>query len=362
MTPTALILVGLALLAQQAPDSQPASKPTSSLEVFRAFPDTKKQTVVRGLMRQVQLDPDPSIQRIVSMQRSLRKLPLQQPRVAHDPEVWARGVAPLRKLIRVNTNAHDALRRKVPVVRFLPDLHRCVRYDWLTGKVVRRGSQLTPGEIIENLWHGYPPGSDWAVARILARLNADKKQRQVGAYLDHTYADLAAKAYEDVTIYEAWRSGHKIDVPDVDAIPFAVEILGDRSFRSPIPAGRRRERLYGRIRDHALAHRFYRTLIEAAAAAYVAASPVMDSDYDNLLSRFHYLFAAHDDDIEAVAKLVTAVKGRKQRDRFLAATTKKMEGDRAAWRIYEQRKKELEHMVMRLRYLTARAIRRAEAW
>ncbi len=362
MTSTALILVGLALQAPQAPDSQPQSKPTSPLEVYRAFSDAKKHTLVRGLMRQVQLDPDPGIQRIVSMQRSLRKLPVQKPRVAHDPAVWAKGVAPPRKLSRVKTNAHDTLRRKIPAVRFLPDLYRCVRYDWLSGQVVRRAEELTPNEVIENLWRGYPPGSDWAVARILARLNTDKKQRKVGAYLDHLYADLGANAYEGVTIYEAWHSGQKIAVPDVDAIPFAVEILRSRSFRSPIPAGRRRERLYGKIRDHALAFRFYRTLIEAAAAAYVAVDPVMDPDYSKLLLRFHYLFAAHDDDMETVARLVTAVKGRKQRDRFLADITNKMEGDRAAWQTYQQRKKELEHMAVRLRHLTARAIHRAEAW
>jgi hypothetical protein len=361
MTPTSWMLISLAL-APQAPESQPQSKPQAPLEVYRAFPEAKKQTMVRGLLRQVQLDPDPSIQRIVSMQRNVRKLPVQQPRVAHDPEIWARGVAPPRKLIRIKTSAHDALRQRVPAVRFLPDLHRGVRYDWLTGRVVRRAQELTPDEIVMNLWNGYPPGSDWAVARILARLHTDEKQRKVGAYLDHIYADLQANAYEDVTIYEAWRSSTKIAVPDVDAIPFAVEILRDHSFRSPIPAGRRRERLYGRIRDHALAFRFHRTLIEAAAAAFVDTEPVGDPDYSKLMLRFHYLYAAHHDDLEAVAKLVTAIKNRDQRDRFLARITKKMEGSRTAWLIYQQRRKELEDMVARLRYLCTRAIRRAAAW
>lgn len=365
MTPTPLILAGLALLAPQAPESQPASRPSrpgTPLEAYRGFPDARKQTLVRGLLRRVQLEPDPRIQRVVSMQRSLAKLPLEKPRVAHDPTVWARGVAPPRKLVLVNTDAHDALRRKVPAVRFLPELRRCVRYDWQRGQVVRRAQELTPDEIIWNLWHGYPPGSDWAVARILARLNSDEKHRKVGAYLDHLYADLSANVYEDVTIYEAWCSGQKIAVPDVDAIPFAVQILRDRSFRSPIPAGPRREWLYGRIRDHALAFRFHRTLIEAAAAAFVALDPAVHSDHQKLLPRFHYLFAAHDDDIDRVARLVTAVKNPRQRERFLADVTAEMEGDRAAWQLYQQRKRELRHMAARLRYLTARAIQRASDW
>lgn len=365
MTITPLMLLGLALAPQaapQAPDSRPGSQPRDPLEVYRGFPEARKQTLVSALLRQVQVDPDPAIQRIVAMQRSLEKLPVQKPRVAHDPHVWARGVAPPRKLIRVKTSAHDALRRRVPAVRFLPDLCRGVRYDWMSGQVVRRAKALTSDEVLQNLWNGYPPGSDWAVARILARLNADETQRKVGAYLDHAYADLEARAYEDVTIYEAWRSGDRIAVPDVDAIPFAVQILHDHSFRSPIPAGRRRERLYGKIRDHALAFRFHRTLIEAASAAWVDTEPVGDPEYSKLMLRFHYLFAAHDDDIEAVARLVTAVKTPGQRDRFLATITKKMESSRTAWQLYQQRRQELEHMAVRLRYLCTNAIRRAAAW
>ncbi len=370
MTPTSLLMAGLALLAPQAPESRPRSDAVGpvegadhrALEVFRAFPAIKKRTLVRGLLRQVQLDPDPAIQRVVSMQRNLARLPVAKPLLAHDPEVWARGVAPPRKLIRVKTRAHDALRRKVPEVCFLPDLHRQVHYDWLSCQIVRRAEELTPDEIVTNLWQGYPPGSDWAVAHILACLNTDEKQRRVGAYLDHLYADLSANAYEGITLYEAWHSGLEIAVPDVDAIPFAVQILGDRSFRSPIPAGRRRERLYARIRDHALAFRFHRTLIEAAAAAYVAADPVTDSDHKKLLPRFHYLFAAHDDDVAAVAKLVRVVTDARQQERFLADVTKKMEADRAAFAVYRHREQELRRVAVRLRSLTARAIQRAEGW
>jgi hypothetical protein len=367
MIPTASILCTLALLAPQQPDSQPQSgqpqsKATDPLAVYRAFPDAKKQTLMRGLLRRVQLDFDTTIQRIVSMQRNPRKLPVAQPQIAHDPDVWASGVAPARKLIRVNTRAHDKVRRRVPAVRFLSRLHRRIRYDWNRGQIVCRAHELTPDEVILNLWYGYPPGSDWAVARILARLHADKKQRKVGAYLDHLYADLQANAYEGITLYEAWYSGQKIAVPDVDAIPFAMKILRDRSFRSPIPAGQRREQLYGKIRDHALAFRVYRTLIEAAAAAFVAADPVMEPEDEKLLPRFHYLFAALDDDLEAVARKVTAVKDRKQRNRFLAGITQKLENDPAAWRVYEQRKQELRDMAARLRHITQRAIQQAESW
>jgi hypothetical protein len=367
------ILAGLGLLvpqqpptheppAHEPPTSQPEAKPQTWLQVYRAFPDTKRQTLVRGLLRRVQLDPDPAIQRIVSMQQNRRRLPVQKPQVAHDPSVWANGVAPARKLIRVGSRAHDTLRRRVPRVRFLPELHRGVRYDWSSGQVVRRAKELTPDEEVENLWRGYPPGTDWALARIQARLDADHKQRKVGAYLDHLYADLGAHTYEDVTLYEAWFSGEDIAVPDVDAIPFAVNILGDRSFRSPIPGNRRRERLYRKIRDHAMRFRSYRTLIEAAAAAFVAADPVMEPEYKKMLPRFHYLLVAHDDDIDAVAKKVATVKSPKQMDRFLSTITKKLESDRKAWQLYQQRLKELENMAARLRGLTARAIHNAQAW
>ena len=59
---------------------------------------------------------------------------------------------------------------------------------------------------------------------------------------------------------------------------------------------------------------------------------------------------------------MATVKSPKQRDRFLTTITKKLESDRKAWQLYQQRLKELENMAARLRGLTARAIHNAQAW
>ena len=149
-----------------------------------------------------------------------------------------------------------------------------------------------------------------AAAEVLSLLDTDKRQRKIGAYLENLYADLDARVYAGVTLYEAWCSGKVLAVPDVDSIAFERTILGTRRFKSPIPADKRRDRLYQRIQDHAFAFRKYRTLREACAAAFVAAEPKLDPIYDRLVPRFHYLFATKDHDPEAVAKFVSRFADR----------------------------------------------------
>ncbi len=283
---------------------------TAALVRFRALAAEDQAAVRRDLEQRVLLDPDDRIQAIVSLARAFETYPLAEPRRAHDPEVWAKGVAPPRVAVPAGAPEHEAVRQLVPRLEVLPDLHRAVSFDWGAGRVVRREQPLSDEEAFENLLRGYPPGTDEAVASVLAQIDTDPAERPLASYFEHTYADLEARAYEGVTLYEAWCSGKQLAVPDVDAIPFAVEILRDRSYRSPIPANARRTKLYQRIREHAARHRSYRTLREAAAAAFVAAEPQLSGTYALLVPRFHYLWSELDDDPAALAGKMRAAKGR----------------------------------------------------
>lgn len=307
MTLSALVL-GVALLAPQDPEDRRA------LARFAALDAIDKATLIRDLDRRLRLDPDPSVQRVLALGKPATGWPLAVDPGCHDAARWAKGVAPARQIVRSGTAAHDDVRERIPPQTLLPDLQQAVFYDWGAGRIVRRARPLSYDEIFANYLHGYVPGSDVALARVLAALDDDAAQRPVAGYLAHWYADLQARAYEGVTLYEAWYSEAVVDVPDVDAIPFAVGVLGSNAFRSPIPPGAERTALYARIRDAAFALRKYRTLREAIAATFLCAEPDVDAPYRNLLPRAHTLWATVGNDPAAAAARLREIGDR---DRFV---------------------------------------------
>ena len=323
-----------------------------ALSRFRALDPDRQQTVLHRLERQVMLDPHPALQRIVSMSRSFECYRAAEPAGFHDPETWAPGVAPPRIVIPAGSEEHMAVRVRIPAITVLPDLHTAVTYDWGRGFSVRREQRLRADEVFANCLSGYPPGADEALARILEALDRDPGQRQVAAYLDHLYADLDAKVYAGITIYEAWFSEQVMDVPDVDAIPFAREILGTTAYRSPIPAGRRRTALYQKISAAAFSHRVYRTLREAAAAAFLSADPEIDPTYRPWVSRFHYLFDTMGHDPEKLADLLEDLGTR---DALLQHVDREIATPQA-YKARQAVKAELGSMARKLRRLALQAL------
>ena len=176
--------------------------------------------------------------------------------------------------------------------------------------------------------------------------------RKLADWYGHAYCDLDAHSYPGLTLYDVWYSGKVVDIPDVDAIPFAHQILGKTSMRSPL-SGPPRDRLYQEIAAASGRYRTHRTLCEAAAAAFVAAEPDMDPRYALMVPRFHYLFAKHDDDLDEVVKVILA----SDRDTLLREVDEKIrQPDGTAWELREGRKKELTTMHARIRTLAKNAL------
>ena len=322
-------------------------RPEDTARDFAALKDEVQSALVRQVTRKVQLDANPVIQRIVSMQRAHGALPPGAAPPYHRAAKWAKGVAPKRKVIRAGQAKYAAMRQRYPARTLLPDLHKAVWYDWGRGMIVRRDAPLTTREQMENLLAGYPPGSDDTLAQILAKLDSDPKMRPLAHYFGHSWASLDAEVFEGITIYEAWYSGEQVDVPDVDAIPFEQRVLGTRKFRSPIPAGKRREWLYQQVRDAALRFRKYRTLREAAAAAYFRASPKLDPVYESLVPRFHFLYVTYGEDLGAVSRLMSESKDRRA---FFDAVGALIEKRPTDWDRRLARRKNLEDMQNWLTY------------
>jgi len=354
--PTYRVSVTLALaccLSALSPQGGDSTAPR--VAEFKKLSAEVRRNTLRGIVAKIALDPDPLLQQIVWLAKSFETYPLEAPRTFHDPEVWAKGVAPKRTLVRAGAPAHERVRKMFPAIVVLPDLHKAVRYDWGTGKVVRAATPLTEEQVFENLLRGYPPGADAAVAHVQELLDHDRTHRAEAEYFEHLYADLDAKAYEGITLYEAWYSSQLMDVPDVDAIPFAVQILETQEYVSPIPAGAHRTQLYEHIRGRALAYRKYRTLRESAAAAFVCARPLVDPIYEPLIPRLHFAFAT-EAKLEATATWMRQLEGR---DEFLAAVDRRMREDTDGSAAGEQRRKHLIEMAGRIRDLALAALEAA---
>jgi hypothetical protein len=297
--------------AQTGPARGPEVPPLSTeaaacLARFAELPILEQAALVRRIERRCDQLVVPVLRRMAAWRQVASELPASPHAPCFDPNEWAKGVAPTRTHVGPDSQLHAAVRGRYPRVAFCDDLHARVQYDWGTGTVVASPTPPTFAQLFENALRGYPPGSDEVLARLLAALDRDPRQRRLAHYFEHTWADLEAKAYEGVTLYEAWYSSTQVDVPDVDAIPFAVQILGDQSYVSPIPANARRTALYAKIQAAALEHRRYRSLVLAAAVAVVRAEPVFDPAYAPLVPRFHLTWARSHDEAPAVARELSA--------------------------------------------------------
>ena len=257
---------------------------------FDALTAAQQDATLADAQRRVAAIQDSALARAEAFGASGDALPPLQQRVHHDEKVFA-PVAKTRVRIPSTDPRAEKVRAEFPHVRLLRDLEPFAVYDWLHGEAVQRQDPLSVRDRFGNLACGYPPSADGAVARLLAILDRDGDQRDVASFCEHLYADRDGRVFEPVTLYEAWYSGRVVEVPDVDAIAFARTILQTDSFVSPIPEGRRRDRLYDQIRAAMKKHREYRTLCEAAAAAFVAAEPQLDPTYHPLVDRMHLLWA-----------------------------------------------------------------------
>jgi hypothetical protein len=352
--------LGAGIAAGPAAAQVPADpRSTAAIERFAALGFRQKAAVIRAIQRATEALDDPLARRIAALRIDLDELPAAPDAAPiHDPATYARaeheaGRAPARTPVPADDPAHRAVRARFARPAFLPDLIREVRYDRATGRLVR-GAALGYEELFTNAVHGFVPGSDHAVAQVLAALDRDPEMRQLGRWFAHGYCDLSARAYPPLTLYDAWYSGAIVDVPDVDAIPFAWEILGWKDYRSPL-SGPPRDRLYEEIRRAAGRYRVHRTLGEAAAAALVRAEPRMDPMYALLVPRLHYLWANLDDDLEALA----AKLGAEDRDELLEAVDRAIrEPDGRAHAIREGRREALAALEERIRGIALAALER----
>lgn len=275
----------------QAQEPAPQDPPSADqlLLRLRKLDAGQRETVVRAIERRLLRDPSFLVQNVIGRERGAGAYPAPMPRTWFEPRDYAPVALP-RSLVAPGSAAHRAATRGCRPFEFLPDLEVAVVYDWGLGKAVRIAPNLDATARFGNLVRGFFPHSDHAVAQVLEALDDDPEQRALGDYFEHLYGDRNGAVFTGVSLYDAWNSGIQLEMPDTDAIAFAVRILGTASFVSPIPEDRRRERLYAKIREAFERHRDHRVVRLAAAAAYVAGEPKLDATYLPLVARCQWVW------------------------------------------------------------------------
>lgn len=251
-------------------------------------------------------------------------------------------------------------------------------YAWERARIERDADQrISDDQLFENLLRGYAPGSGDAYVSLLQILDrgakkkaqgedvdaalraAAERRRKVAFWASHLYADLDARAYSGITLWRAWHATdverEMLDVPDVDAIPFAKLVLGETSWKSPIPADRRRAALYERIRKSMHAYRVQRELREVAAAAWLTAAPKLDRDLRRIVPRMHQLWAECEDDPARMARRLAAVVDR---NAFLRSIDEAADKDVAVYEARSARRRRLVNSASRIKKM-ARALLQA---
>ncbi|MFO1052873.1 MAG: hypothetical protein U1F36_11715 [Planctomycetota bacterium] len=352
---------------QDTPAPPPATRATAeqiddALARFRALDLRRKANVLRQFERSLSWSENAAATRIGALRAEFDALPPAAETTptygdpVTDPEAPYRSAQGSIDRHPVAATAPDFAKvaARFHRVAFLPDLQREVDYEWATHRVVRRAA-LGYDELFANALHGYPPGADHAVARVLEALDRDPDEHARATFFAHTYADLSGKTYPGITLYDAWYSGRPVDVPDVDAVPFGWLVLREKNHVSPL-RGKPRDRLYEQIKLAAQAYRIHRTTCEAAAAAFVCAEPSMDPMYALLVPRFHWLFSTSDDDLARVAEAFRK-EGRDPLLQRVDAAIKDHSG--SDWAKREARKQELDRMAILVQSLALQTLARA---
>jgi hypothetical protein len=208
-----------------------------------------------------------------------------------------------------------------------PYLER-VRYDFATTDVVSLGFQATVDEEYWDLLAGNVPDTDLLAAWLMRKWDFDAKLDKLADYFGHVYCDRLGAAFKHITIYDAFRSGATVEMPDADVIAFARHILNDRSFVSPIPPDGKQAKLYESIKQSFTKLRDHRTLIESAARVFLNDEGALREELEGLRLRLMYLFEENGSDPSRIA---TALAATKTRDGFVEAMDKITETKRERW-------------------------------
>lgn len=300
------LLAGVVLrqAAPAEPDPTPAEIEQACTRFAAGAPDVKR-AVVAEIEKRVEATREPELRRLLDWRdRALKELKTLPAPAAEffDPQVYARGLV---HRTAVGPDEPDAAEKRDAYRPWLNQTFYAgtVRYDFGRNAALDYGGTLDPDGALHDDLFGYPPGSDRLIAWITARFDFDASLDPLALHFDHLYCDLSGHAYPEITLFDAWGSGNSIDMPDVDVIAFARNVLKDDSWVSPI-APSAAAPLYEKLREGFLRLFRYRIWIEAAANIFVNPEVPIRGTHEGLRERLHYLFALDAGDLEKAVERI----------------------------------------------------------
>jgi len=225
-----------------------------------------------------------------------------------DEKKYAPGLPIKRKVLPENHPFLARGRKKFLKQKVYYNLRTEYGYHLGKNKIFQLSKERDPRDRLRQYLLGYPPRADLAREVFLKIFDTNSDWDQHATYFDHTYTDRKGNVYLGITLFDVWNSGQQLECPDVDVIPFAWEILGQKYWKSPIPAGKRRTGLYHDIGISFRDYRRYRIMLEGVASYYFASDPPVSPFVEVVKNEIHFMIAMLDSDLSEVARFVEGHK------------------------------------------------------
>lgn len=316
--------------ARPQEEAAPADPLAIAWDRFAAADETTKAELLARAKAKVEALTDPEVKKLLALRdRARREIKVAPPR---EPVFYTcEEYAPVQTTRRFEPDDSSYVAEQEGLMQVWTDpapyLER-VRYDFATNDVVDLGVTPTVDQEFWDLLAGNVEDTDLLVAWLMKQWDFDAKLDPLADFFGHVYCDRLGAAFKHVTIYDAFRSGATVEMPDADVIAFARHILDDDSFVSPIPPDRKQQKLYESIKQSFVKLRDHRTLVESAARVFVNDEAPLRSELEGLRLRLIYLFEDNGSDPARIAKALAATKTR---DGFIEAMDKIKDTKRERW-------------------------------
>ncbi len=324
------MIAELFLALAQAPKAKPAKpKPPPAADVraqkaFDGLEPSERKDVVDFL--------EAELEHVTTFQMSLVRWvfahqdrdPLMWPAAVETPYFDPAKHAPAQPIARQRLATSDArVQTALREMRIAED-HRAWVYDWGSGDVVHHVQRDTPERAFGRALAGLPPRLD-LVQALIERALDDGSQRKSLLAFGHAYTDREGNVFPGITLYDAWKSGREIEMPDVDTLGIVNTVLDDWTTWTSVVPSDRHDSLYARIGELFGPAKKLRELRGAIAATFLVGEPPLCCGYEATLDNFHSLWEDCDSTPETLAKRLPPAEGTQD---FLAAWMKRCyEGD-----------------------------------
>ena len=279
-------------------------------------------------------------------------LPEDEPPPYFDPEEHAPKDAIRRRWLEPDAKRVERARERF-LGRHERPLHRSAwRYDWGSRRVLRTAPLEDPERTLVNALAGVPPHLDLAEALVLRVLDDGSEQEALAAF-GHAYTDREGNAYPGLTLYDAWTSGEKMEMPDVDNLGIVHTLIGKKKrWQAPVRASQQDD-LYEAVGELLTPARDHRALRTALARTYLLGRPALRDGYEFLPDRLHAMWAEVDSDLE---EMLDSLPDSDEVERFLGKVARRIERSEKRVAAGRARREQLERDAYAVREVALRVL------